>query len=277
MGTTAIRTQGRRLKGPSSLTSADLKLRILWISSAAIALLVAVALLSFDVGDAPSHVVATHNDPISNWCGAVGAWTAYWTYHVLGFGIWVLIVGLSCWVTLVFRGREITHTSIRALGFLIMAIAISCFHDLLFPNIGSLAGAKAGLIAKTIVTQLTTSFSNFGAFIIVLVAFSIGLVVGAEKIAFSIPHFIWNAILRTTKIRAPKFAVPTLPFIRFERGAVLEQDVEVEEEWEEEYAEDEYEDDEYEDDEEEYEDEKEPRKRLTAAELKKKMAKLPVR
>jgi S-DNA-T family DNA segregation ATPase FtsK/SpoIIIE len=277
MGTTAVRTQGQRLKGPSSLTSADLKLRILWISSAAIALLMTVALLSFDVGDAPSHVVATHNDPISNLCGAVGAWTAYWTYHVLGFGVWVLVVGLGCWVTLVFRGIEITHTAIRALGFLIMAIAISCFHDLLFPNIGSLAGAKAGLIAKTIVTQLSASFSNFGAFIIVLVAFSIGLVVGAEKIAFAIPHFIWNALLRTTKIRAPKFAVPTLPFIRFERGAVLEQDEEVEEEWEEEYAEDEYEDDEFEDDEEEYEDEEEPRKRLTAAELKKKMAKLPVR
>jgi hypothetical protein len=71
MGTTAVRTQGQRLKGPSSLTSADLKLRILWISSAAIALLMTVALLSFDVGDAPSHVVATHNDPISNLCGAV--------------------------------------------------------------------------------------------------------------------------------------------------------------------------------------------------------------
>ena len=274
MATTAVRTQGRRLSGPSSLTSADLKSRILWISSAAIALFVTIALLSFDVGDAPSHVVANHNDPVSNWCGAVGAWIAYWTYHVLGFGVWVLIAGLSCWVTLVFRGTEITHTAIRALGFLIMAIAISCFHDLLFPNIGSLAGAKAGLIAKTIVTQLTASFSNFGAFIIVFGAFSIGLVVGAEKIAFAIPHFIWNALLRTTKIRTPKFAVPTLPFIRFERGAVLEQGEEVEEEWEEEFAEDEYEEDEYEDDEDE---EEEPRKRLTAAELKKKMAKLPVR
>ena len=143
MATTAVRTQGRRLSGPSSLTSADLKSRILWISSAVIALFVTIALLSFDVGDAPSHVVANHNDPVSNWCGAVGAWIAYWTYHVLGFGVWVLIAGLSCWVTLVFRGTEITHTAIRALGFLIMAIAISCFHDLLFPNIGSLAGAKA--------------------------------------------------------------------------------------------------------------------------------------
>ncbi len=277
MATTAVRTQGRRLTGPSSLTSADLKSRILWISSAAIALFVAIALLSFDVGDAPSHVVANHNDPVANWCGAVGAWIAYWTYHVLGFGVWVLIAGLSCWVTLVFRGTEITHTAIRALGFLIMAIAISCFHDLLFPNIGSLAGAKAGLIAKTIVTQLTASFSNFGAFIIVFGAFSIGLVVGAEKIAFAIPHFIWNALLRTTKIRAPKFAVPTLPFIRFERGAVLEQGEEVEEEWEEEFAEDEYEDEEEEYEDDEDEEEEEPRKRLTAAELKKKMAKLPVR
>jgi S-DNA-T family DNA segregation ATPase FtsK/SpoIIIE len=277
MGTTAIRSQGRRLKGPSSLTSADLQSRILWIFSAAIALFVAVALLSFDVGDAPSHVVAVHNDPVSNLCGTVGAWIAYWTYHVLGFGVWVLIAGLSCWVALIFRGTEITHTSVRALGFLIMAIAISCFHDLLFPNIGSLAGAKAGLIAKTIVTQLTISFSSFGAFIIVFATFSIGLVVGAEKIAFAIPHFIWNILLRITNFRAPKLSIPSLPFLRLNRGAVLEQGEEVDEEWEEEYVEYEYvEDGDYEDEEED-EEEKEPRKRLTAAELKQKMAKLPVR
>ena len=276
MGTTAVRSRRGQSKGPSSLTSADLKSRILWIFSATIALFVAVALLSFNAGDSPSHVVAMHNNPTANWCGAVGAWIAYWTYHVLGFGIWVLIIGVCAWVTLVFRGREITHTAVRALGFLIMAVAVSCFHELLFPHIGSLAGAKAGLISKTIITQLTTSFSGFGAFLIVLAAFAIGLVVGAEKIAFAIPHVLWSLLLRITSLRSPKLAMPSFSSLRIGRTAVLEQDEELEEEWEEdEYPEDEYEE-EYEDEYEE-EPEEEPKKRLTASELKKKMAKLPVR
>jgi len=277
MGTTAIRTRRGPSNRPSSLTTADLSSRILWISSATIALFVAVALLSFNVGDSPSHVVAVHNDPVSNWCGIVGAWIAYWTYHILGFGVWVLIAGTGAWVTLVFRGVEFTHTSVRALGLLIMAIAVSCFHELLFPNLGTLAGAKAGLIAKTIVTQLSISFSGFGAFLIILAAFSIGLVVAAEKIAFAIPYLLLSMFRRITYLRPSSIRTPSLSMLRLNRSAVLETEEEVDEEWDEEYPEDEYEeynDDEYED-EEEFEDE--PRKKLSPAELMKKMAKLPVR
>jgi S-DNA-T family DNA segregation ATPase FtsK/SpoIIIE len=276
MGTTAIRTRKASSKRPSSLTTADLSSRILWISSATIALFVAVALLSFDIGDSPSHVVAVHNDPVSNWCGIVGAWIAYWTYHVLGFGVWVLVIGVGAWVTLVFRGKEFTHTSVRALGLLIMALAVSCFHELFLPEVGTLASAKAGLIAKTIVTQLTTSFSNFGAFLIVLAAFSIGLVVAAEQIAFAIPHLLLSAFIRITKFKAPKIKTHSLLMLRLNRSAVLEADEEVEEEYldDEYYNDEDYDDDEYDDD--EYEEE-EPRKKLSPAELIKKMAKLPVR
>ncbi|MBC8310066.1 MAG: DNA translocase FtsK 4TM domain-containing protein [Planctomycetes bacterium] len=245
----------------------------MWISSATIALFVAVALLSFDIGDAPSHVVAVHNDPVSNWCGIVGAWIAYWTYHVLGFGVWVLIFGVGTWVTLVFRGKEISHTSVRALGLLIIALSISCFHELFLPEVGTLAGAKAGLIAKTIVTQLTTSFSNFGAFLIVLAAFAIGLVVAAEQIAFAIPHLLLSAFLRITRFKVPKINTRALSKLRLRRSTVLEVGEEVEEEWDdEEYLDNEYyEEDEYENEEEE------PRKKLSPSELVKKIAKLPVR
>ena len=275
MGTTAIRTRRGPSNRPSSLNTADLSSRILWISSATIALFVAVALLSFNVGDSPSHVVAVHNDPISNWCGIVGAWIAYWTYHILGFGVWVLIAGVGAWVTLVFRGVEFTHTSVRALGLLIMAIAISCFHELLFPNLGTLAGAKAGLIAKTIVTQLSISFSGFGAFLIILAAFSIGLVVAAEKIAFAIPYFLLSMFRRITYLRPSSIRTPSLSMLRLNRSAVLETEEEVDEEWDDEYPEDEYEEYDGDEDEEEFEDE--PRKKLSPAELMKKMAKLPVR
>ena len=274
MGTTAIRTRRGQSKGASTLTTADISSRIIWISSAAFALLIAIALLSFNSADPPSHIVAVHNNPVSNLCGAAGAWIAFWTYHILGFGVWVMIISTGMWVTLVFRGRDISHTGVRALGVLIMALAVSSFHELLFPSMGALAGAKAGLIAKTIVSQLTIFFSGFGAFLIILAAFAIGLVVAAERIAFAIPAIILAGFQRIIRIRSPRFKPSSLSILKLQQSSTLEVENELEEQWgEDEYPEDEYEDDDW--DEEETEEIEKPK--LTPAELRKKMAKLPVR
>ncbi len=274
MATTAISPRRGREKRPSALSSADLSSRILWISSVAIAVFVGVSLLSFNVADPPSHVVANYNDPVANWCGPVGAAIAYWSYHTIGFGIWAILLGIGSWVTLVFRGKEISHTAVRGLGVVILALAVSCFHELLLPNIGSLAGAKAGLIAKTIVTQLTTQFSGFGAFLVVAAAFAVGLVVAAEKIAFAIPRLVADCAFALLHIRKPKLSIPSISFLKFKTAAVLDEDEVDEEEWDDEYAEDEYEDV-YEDEDENFEEE--PRKKLSSSELKKKISKLPVR
>lgn len=273
MGTSAISTRRGRSNRPSSLTTADVSSRIIWISSAAFALFLAVALLSFNAADPPSHIVAVHNSPVSNLCGIVGAWIAFWTYHVLGFGVWVMLFSIGTWVTLVFRGREVEHPAVRALGVLIMALAVSCFHQLLFPAVGSLAGAKAGLIAKTLVGQLTLHFSSFGAFIIIFAAFSIGLVVAAERIAFAIPHLIVSLFKGSLSLRPGNIRALSLATLKPKRST--ETEYEEEEAWEEEWEEDEYPEDEYdEDDDDEIVEE---RPKLSLAELKKKMAKLPVR
>ncbi len=276
MGTSAISTRRGRTNRPSSLTTADVSSRIIWISSAAFALFLAVALLSFNAADPPSHIVAVHNDPVSNLCGTVGAWIAFWTYHVFGFGIWMMLFSIGTWVTLVFRGYEVEHPAVRALGVLIMALAVSCFHELLLPTVGSLAGAKAGLIAKTIVEQLTLHFSSFGAFIIIFATFSIGLVVAAERIAFAIPQLILSIFRSSLLLRPGSIRSLSLATLKPKRAKEVEYEA-----WEEEWEEDEYPEDEY--DEDEYEDEgddeveEETRPKLSLAELKKKMAKLPVR
>ena len=276
MGISAISTRRGRSNRPSSLTTADVSSRIIWISSAAFALFLAVALLSFNAADPPSHIVAVHNSPVSNLCGIVGAWIAFWTYHVLGFGVWVMLFSIGTWVTLVFRGREIEHPAVRALGVFIMALAVSCFHELLFPAVGSLAGAKAGLIAKTLVGQLTLHFSSFGAFIIIFATFSIGLVVAAERIAFAIPHLIVSLFRGSLSLRPGNIRTLSLAALKPKRST--ETEYEEGEAWEEEWEEDEYPEDEYDGDEDDDEDEiVEERPKLSLAELKKKMAKLPVR
>jgi S-DNA-T family DNA segregation ATPase FtsK/SpoIIIE len=240
-------------------------------------LFLAIALLSFNVADPPSHVVAMHNSPPANLCGAVGAAIAYWTYHTLGFGIWVILAGVGSWVVLTFRGSEVTQPGVRALGLLIMALAVSCMHELLFPEFGSLAGAKAGILAKAIVTQLISYFSGFGAFLVIVTAFAIGLVVAAERIAFALPRLAWGALKGSARLRPPAIPRMSLPTLRIPRPSSTQVDADDADEYEDEYD-DEYEDeDEYEEEDEECETEEGERTRLSPAALRDKIAKLPLR
>ena len=70
----------------------------LWIIGAGLWLFFAAAMLSFDSSDAPSHAVAVHNGITQNLGGSVGAFTAYWTYHLLGIGAWILMGGAAAWL-----------------------------------------------------------------------------------------------------------------------------------------------------------------------------------
>ena len=101
---------------------------------------------------------------------------------------------------------------------------------MILPSIGSLAGAKAGLIAKTIVTQLTVQFSGFGAFLVVAAAFSVGLVVAAEKIAFAIPRLVADGTFALLRIRKPQLSIPSLPFLKFKNSTAVLEDEELDEE-----------------------------------------------
>ena len=248
----------------SVLIEATLGQRVAWITAAAAGTFLAVSLLTFDAADPPSHVVAVHNTPIANLCGSVGATIAYWTYHVIGYGAWILLAGIAAWVVARFRGIDLPHTGIRALGLVIMALSISCMHELLAPGVGPLPGARAGLIAQAIVSQLTIYFSGFGTFLAVLAALAIGLVVAAEQIAFALPRLLVSAVRGVGRARPPRLPSLSLPRIRATGSAVLDEHIEEEDAWEEE-----------EDD--QWEEHPEPRRRLSPRELREKIAKLPVR
>ena len=67
--------------------------RVVWVALAGLWLFVVVALASFDASDWPSHTVAVHNEPAHNLCGPMGAWVAYNSYHVVGIGSWIVLLG----------------------------------------------------------------------------------------------------------------------------------------------------------------------------------------
>jgi S-DNA-T family DNA segregation ATPase FtsK/SpoIIIE len=170
------------------LPPATLARRAGWLVLTVAWLFLSVALASFDSGDAPSHVVAVHNDPPRNLCGVVGAFIAYHAYVVLGVGVWVLAAGMGAFLVVTVTGRLVTHTLVRTVGVVFMGAAVSGFHELVLAGAGPLVGAKAGLVAKFVVTELSARFSGFGTGLALLAMFAVGATVAFDALVMAIPR-----------------------------------------------------------------------------------------
>jgi S-DNA-T family DNA segregation ATPase FtsK/SpoIIIE len=178
----------------SALPPASLPRRLAWVLGLAVWVFLALSLVTFDSADSPSHAVAVHNIPPANVCGAAGAAVAYWGYHVLGLGSWIILLGLALALGVTVTGRIITHPLMRAVGLLILALSLASVHGLIAPNSGPLAGSEPGLVAQQIVVQMLPRFSVFGSLLILLCALGLGAIVAAEQIVFSIPRWTMVAI-----------------------------------------------------------------------------------
>ncbi|MCP3902882.1 MAG: DNA translocase FtsK [Planctomycetes bacterium] len=277
-----------------------------WVALAGGWLLVIVALASFDSADWPSHAVAVHNDPTENLCGSFGAVIAYGAYHVIGIGTWLLAAGLAGLLVLTARGTRPGHLGVRTLGLILAALSVSSFHGLLAPDLGPLAGAPSGLVATAVVGELTTRFNAVGSFLILLASLGIGAVVAADRLVFAAVRGMLSGAGRARRVRGPGNLLralvsrpkAALALATGRRAREADEDEDDEYEYEDEYEDDpdaEYEDEDEEEYEEEDDDEPEvraeagaskngkappetdgKRARLTAQQLREKIAKLPV-
>jgi len=254
------------------LAGSMLARRVGWVGLAGLWLFLVVALGSFDSADWPSHAVAVHNEPAANLCGKVGALIAYWGYQVIGSGSWVILLGVLGFLAVAVTGRRVSHPLVRAVGLALAALAISGFHGLLLPTTGPLAGSHAGLLAAAIVGELGPRFSTVGTFLLLLGGLAIGAVVAVDRLVLTIPRLLLKALRAIRWMRRPRLGSIRQLFARPET-ALAAADAEDEEEYE--YI--------YEDEEagEEKGEEEEPaearRPRLTARELREKIARLPIR
>ncbi|MFO0827102.1 MAG: DNA translocase FtsK 4TM domain-containing protein [Phycisphaerales bacterium] len=183
----------------SVLPDAGLARRIAWLVAASAWVSAFLSLASFSVADWPSHVVSVHNEPAANLIGRVGAVFAYWTYAVLGIGVWVPM--LLAGVALVYSalGRPVQHWIVRGIGALIMMLALSCMHAQWLPSAGPLTGCNAGLLPMWCAEQLTIRFGGVGASLLFTAALALGAIVAIDEVVFALPQ----AILRTMSFLDP--------------------------------------------------------------------------
>jgi len=173
--------------------------RIAWVALAGLWLVLVVSLISFNPADPPSHLVAVHNQPVANLCGKAGALVAYWAYHVLGAGSWLIVAGLAALLVVTVTGRRVTHPFVRGVGLIVASLSLSSLHQLLLPDLGPMTGARAGVIAQVVVTELVPRFSTVGTFLILIAAFVIGAIVAVDRFVLLAPKVVWRAVTGTAR------------------------------------------------------------------------------
>ena len=166
----------------------------MWILAGGCWLFLATALVSFSSADWPSHLVAVHNEPPSNLCGAAGSWIAYWAYRLLGLSAWLVIGGTGAWLVMMAAGRQCSQVGLRFGGLLVMAIALSGLHALILPDVGLMPGAPAGLIAHAATSALVPLFSTVGSFLILLAIFLVGAIIAADEFVLELPKRLMSSL-----------------------------------------------------------------------------------
>ena len=169
-------------------------------------LLAFASIISFDSSDWPSHTVAVHNDPTRNLCGIVGSVIAYWSYFVIGIGSWILLIALAAYLGVTVTGRLVSHPLVRMIGTIFVALAVSSLHALIFSLAGPLAGSHAGLVATWTVSELSQRFSGVGTFLVLTAALAVGAVVAVDTLALAVPRTLAKLVMNLRHLPRPSVA-----------------------------------------------------------------------
>jgi len=164
---------------------------LFWFSAVVLCVFLWASLLTFDAGDWPSHSAFPHNDPTINACGPLGAWVAYQLRYLLGGGVYALLLcGTIGIVTRLATGR-LTHWFERVLGVALLVACTSTTAHLLPATSGaSLLPGQGGLAGYALGALLMRSVDAFGAVIILVSAFFVGLLFATEGWILALPGLI---------------------------------------------------------------------------------------
>ncbi len=181
MATKTSSTRARKPETPSNdLAAAPI---IAWVAALMIWLFISASMISFSPGDWPSHGISPVNGPseTANWGRQVGAWISYELFSMLGIGAWIVLGGAAVQLGFSARRIRITHPAVRAVGILMVALALSAFHALFLPTATSFPEGAGGLVAIAGVDALHVRFGTFGATLWILLAAIVGMTIAFDR------------------------------------------------------------------------------------------------
>jgi S-DNA-T family DNA segregation ATPase FtsK/SpoIIIE len=189
--------------------------RILFVMFACAWVFVLLSLGSFHPTDWPSHAVYPYG-PIQNLCGSAGAFLAYWTFYLLGQGIFPILFFSGVCIALWLFGNRVSDVWLRVIGITLLSIAFASAYHLIRPGLhDALPEGTGGLIGIGASGFLHSHFNALVTSLILACAFMVGLLLAADDLVVRMPGFVGSAwtTMRDMKERAPqiKFSFPALP------------------------------------------------------------------
>jgi DNA segregation ATPase FtsK/SpoIIIE, S-DNA-T family len=145
---------------------------------------------SFDAGDFPSRYVWPNNHPAANWCGAVGAFAAYYLMYYVGPGVFVLLVACAVAAVRYLSGTAVSQIFLRIVGLIFVVASVSSITYMLWPHPpGFFPAGSGGILGAGITLFLKEKFSLLGSVIIVVSSFIVGAILLADSLVIYSLHF----------------------------------------------------------------------------------------
>lgn len=147
------------------------------------AIFCALALLTYDMADAPSEFVAPANEEenIQNAMGSLGALLAARLFGAFGTGVWLAVIGAIMLLIQSIRGQETDQIWVRAGGVVMSTLALAALWAEFAPGFGVLPDGNGGAAGAWIVGELSPRFGWLGTPIICGTGLAIGLWCAADR------------------------------------------------------------------------------------------------
>jgi len=152
-----------------------------------------VAILTFDIGDWPNSAFWPQPDPVHNGCGRAGAWLSFQLMHYLGDGVYPLFLVLTLGALFQLARKQIAGIVLRFIGMTLVTSATAASSAMLDSHVGvGLVEGRGGILGIALAAVLKTGFSTWGAWMVLIAANIVGLLLTADDLLLRAPHgLVW--------------------------------------------------------------------------------------
>ncbi len=165
------------------LEERSLKIDLAALALLAIAILLGLALLTYDPADPPSRVVFPPRAEVHNVCGRGGALLAHGLFTFVGLGAYYLLLSSIGAAAALLVRRTVSEPALRLLGWAISLAGVSTLAALAVPHWspGPVIGA-GGYLGTALRAVLEPHFASAGSYVLVLSVTACGLLLSTDYV-----------------------------------------------------------------------------------------------
>ncbi len=164
--------------------------------------------LSFHIADWPSRYAQPHNEPPANWCGSMGAFSAYYLMYYIGPGVYILLIATTSYCVAKLSHRPVGQPIFRLIGLVLLTAAASCTFYSFWPyKRYSFPMGSGGVLGVCLADLLRANFATLGTFILVAATWVVGLALLADNLIVSLFAAAGIAVRKLGGALVPAWAV----------------------------------------------------------------------